>query len=280
MGYYTPMKEPLDPIISYRRGSEQRANPPSVYVPDGALQISLDEYAGPLDILLYLIRKQQLPIEDINIADIAEQYADYLKLMRQFNLQLAAEYLVMSAILAEIKSSTLLPQLEAEGEDAQGESMRAALIRRLREYESLRNAAERLERSPRLGRDFWPVQIRSSRVRTTKPVEIFPDDLRAALAGVFAQQKIRRRYELHREEFSMQDRMVTILERLRQTRELRENNGFISFQSFLSASEGAAGVAITFIAMLQLIKEQRIEVKQENIFQSIYIRIYEVPQSV
>lgn len=267
------MKKVLDFSLAHKRGDLTRNNPPSIYIPEGALQIFLDEYTGPMDVLLYLIRGQQLAIEDINIAEIAEQYAEYLKLMKQFNLQLAAEYLVMSAILAEIKSLALLPRTAEDAQD-KGEEMRAALVKRLKEYAAIGAAAQRLAELPRLGRDFWTIQVHSRSSRTERRIEVSPHELSSALAAVLTRRKMQKHYELQQEELSTQDRMISMLQRLRKARELNSNEGFISFESFFTQAEGAAGVAVAFISLLQLIKDRLVEVRQNSIFEPLHIRIY------
>lgn len=258
--------------LSYQQGELLLEAPADLFIPDNPLQVSLADFSGPLDILLYLIRRNKLAIENIDITKIALQYEEYLKLMKQFNLQLAAEYLVMAAILAEIKSFALLPEPE---EEAEHEDMRAALIMRLQEYQVIRELAQRVAELPRLNKDFWTFQMHSPRSPVHPTKAITAEQLHRAMTSVLTRQKTHRAYQIKEEELSTEDRIQDMLKRLRKARELKSNNGFISFENFLVFAEGRNGVAVTFISLLQLIRDKLIEVIQKGNYQRIFIRLQE-----
>ena len=257
--------------FSYRQGDSLLDAPQDLFIPQDPLQVSLDQFSGPLDLLLYLIRKDKLAVEDIDIAKIALQYEEYLKLMRRFNLQLAAEYLVMAAILAEIKSFSLLPHIDEE--EKTGEKMQAELMQRLREYELICALAGKLEAMPRLERDFFSFQLSCRSGRTQQSRAIVPAALGRTMTEVLARRRLHGSYELQPEEISTKDRMMEMLKRLRKASELKTSAGFISFENFLVAAEGHLGVAVTFISLLQLIRDGLVEVRQKENYQRIFIRL-------
>ena len=257
--------------FSYKQGDSLLDAPQDLFIPEDPLHISLDQFNGPLDLLLYLIRKNKLAVEDIDMAKVALQYEEYLKLMKQFNLQLAAEYLVMAAILAEIKSFSLLPHIEED--ERTGEDMQAELIRRLKEYELICDLAEKIAALPRLDRDFFSFQLHSRSARIQQPQRIVAEDLGDMMTAVLARRKLHRNYELQLEEISIEDRMTDMLNRLRKAKELKTNDGFVSFENFLVIAEGKAGVAVTLISLLQLIRDGLIEVMQKESYQRIFIRL-------
>ncbi len=262
----------MEQELSYQQGQLEFEAPAGLFIPANPLQISLADFSGPLDILLYLIRKNKIAIENIDITKIALQYEEYLKLMKQFNLQLAADYLVIAAILTEIKSISLLPEIEEEGEEGH-EDMRLALVKRLKEYEVFQNLAIKMAELPRINRDFWPFQINYRRSGVQRRKEIQPNQLHQAMTSVLARQKIYKTYEIQEEELSTEDRMISMLKRLKNAKELKRNQGFISFESFLAFAEGRNGVAVTFISLLQLIRDKLIEVMQKGSYQRIFIRL-------
>jgi len=259
----------MEQELSYQQGELQFEVPADLFIPTNPLQVSLADFSGPLDILLYLIRNNKIAIENIDITKIALQYEEYLKLMKQFNLQLAADYLVIAAILTEIKSISLLPEMEEE----EHEDMRLALVKRLKEYEILQQLALKITELPRINRDFWTFQVNYHRSRVQERKEIQPNQLHQAMASVLARQKVYKTYEVQEEELSTEDRMVSMLKRLRNAKELKRNKGFISFESFLAFAEGKNGVAVTFISLLQLIRDKLIEVMQKGSYQRIFIRL-------
>ncbi len=229
--------------------------PQDLYIPPDALEVILDAFEGPLDLLLYLIRRQNLDILDIPVAEITRQYVDYINVMQELRFELAAEYLVMAAILAEIKSRMLLPRPPSEdGEEA---DPRAELVRRLQEYERFKQAAEDIDGLPRQGRDtavaLAHVPDRST-VRLPPPVEL--KEMLLALHDVLKRAELFSGHAVRREALSVRQRMGDVLTRL-------EDGSFHRFESLFSAEEGKLGVLVTFLAMLELAKEQLLDIVQE-----------------
>ncbi len=237
--------------------------PHDLYIPPDALEVFLEAFEGPLDLLLYLIKKQNLEILDIPIAQITAQYMEYVDLMAGLRLELAAEYLVMAATLAEIKSRMLLPRPESINEE---DDPRAELIRRLQEYERFKKAGEDLEFMPRLERDIFVAQIDLPDLDSEKPL---PDvDLRElilALQDVMRRADLRANHEVRRDLLSVRERMTKILEQLR-------NHQFLKFEELFTLEEGRAGVVVAFIAILELLKGSIIEIVQTEPFAPIHIR--------
>jgi segregation and condensation protein A len=238
--------------------------PRDLYIPPDALEVILENFEGPLDLLLYLIRKQNLDILDIPIAEITRQYMEYVELMKEVRLELAAEYLVMAAMLAEIKSRMLLPRPpESEPEE---QDPRAELVRRLQQYERYRQAAESLERLPRVGREVFVALVDGDRrpVRRIEPnVTLF--ELLDALREVLHRAELYRHHRVRLEALSVRERMSQILERVGAV-------GYIGFEALFSVREGRLGVAVTFMAVLELLKEGLIAVVQNEPFAPIYIK--------
>ena len=238
--------------------------PLDLYIPPDALEVILEQFEGPLDLLLYLIRKQNLDILEINVADITEQYMQYVELMQNLQLELAGEYLVMAAMLAEIKSRILLPR-PAEVEEEE-EDPRAELIRRLQDYERFKQAAEDLDELPRMGRDTYEVEIKSPEYTAEKQ---HPDvdfkELMLAFSDVLHRANMYTEHEVHKEKLSTRERMSQILSNL--------NSGqFVPFTKLFTVEEGRAGVVTTFLATLELIKEQLIEIVQNETFGPIHVK--------
>ncbi len=228
--------------------------PKDLYIPPDALRVILDAFEGPLDLLLYLIRRQNLDILDIPIADITRQYVGYIELMEELRYDLAAEYLLMAAILAEIKSRMLLPR-PPQGE-ADEEDPRAELVRRLAEYERFKKAAEDLDALPRLERDTMPVQltVEDRRVRSVPPpVEL--KELLFALSEVLKRAELYTRHEISREPLSVRQRMSELLVVL--------EAGWTEFIRLFDIAEGRRGIVVTFLALLELAKEGLVELFQE-----------------
>lgn len=247
------------------RGEPYTELPRDLYIPPDALEVFLETFEGPLDLLLYLIKKQNIDIRDIPIAEITRQYMTYLELMRALQLELAAEYLVMAAMLAEIKSRLLLPRpTEAEDDDT---DPRAELVRRLQEYERFRRAAEDLDTLPRLERDLFAVLIappERTADRPRPPVELA--ELLAALREVLIRAEHFDHHHVQREPLSVRERMSQLLERL----DARE---FTPLLALFHAEEGRPGVVVTFLATLELIREALIELVQAEPFAPIYLRV-------
>lgn len=237
--------------------------PRDLYIPPVALKVFLDTFEGPLDLLLYLIRKQNLNILDVPIADITDQYVNYINLMKELELELAGEYLLMAAMLAEIKSKMLLPLFE-EVEDE--EDPRAELVRRLLEYERYRTASEELNKLKRLERDVFITGIESSHL--AQPIELPNIALQELLLSF---QEVLKRAEmfttLHmlKEPLSVRERMATILEKLK-------NKDFIDFTELFDLEEQKTGLVVTFLAILELMKESLIEIVQTKAYGIIHVK--------
>jgi segregation and condensation protein A len=239
--------------------------PQDLYIPPDALEVFLDAFEGPLDLLLYLIRRQNLDILDIPIAAITEQYMEYVDLMKELKLELAAEYLVMAAMLAEIKSRMLLPRPPNEVDE--DEDPRAELIRRLQEYERFKQAAQDLDGLPRLERDLF---VSHAEVPPGHANRLPPDvDLREvllALRGVLARADLFTSHRVERESLSLRERMSLVLERVR-------GGSFVQFIELFDVTEGRAGVVVTFLALLELIKSATLELVQSEAFAPIHVRL-------
>jgi len=238
--------------------------PQDLYIPPEALEVFLEAFEGPLDLLLYLIRKQNIDILDIPVAEITRQYMGYVELMKVVRLELAAEYLVMAAMLAEIKSRLLLPRPELE-EDEEHDP-RAELIRRLQEYERFKKAAEDIDGLPREGRDFQQAQVEVPEYPSRKPhPEVDMQEMLLALSEVLRRADMFESHQVTREALSTRERMAEVLDRLKA-------GHFVPFVSLFSASEGKLGVVVTFMAVLELIKEQLVELVQSEPFAPIHVK--------
>jgi segregation and condensation protein A len=238
--------------------------PQDLYIPPDALEVILDAFEGPLDLLLYLIRRQNLDILDIPVADITRQYVDYIAGMHEMRFELAADYLVMAAILAEIKSRMLLPRVT--NEEGEEEDPRAELVRRLQEYERFKKAAEDIDALPRLERDTAVVQAHvpeRSVVRLPPPVDL--KEMLLALRDVLQRAELFTQHAIKRDALSVRQRMGELLERL-------ADGGFHRFESLFDASEGRLGVVVTFLGMLTLAKEQLVEIVQDEPLGPIYVK--------
>ena len=247
------------------RGEAVTHLPEDLYIPPDALEVILEAFTGPLDLLLYLIRRQNLDILDIPIASITRQYVEYIQLMRDMRLELAAEYLVMAAILAEIKSRMLLPRPRSE-DDGEEHDPRAELIRRLQEYERFKQAAEDLDHLPQVDRDVFLSHVDASDM---KPQQSLPQldmrELLLALAEVMRRADLFSRHRIQGEALSVRERMGNILELLRDNRQHR-------FESLFTINEGRRGVVVAFMAMLELLKEHLIDILQQAPGEQIYLR--------
>ncbi|MCK9237578.1 MAG: segregation/condensation protein A [Thiopseudomonas sp.] len=238
--------------------------PQDLYIPPDALEIILEAFEGPLDLLLYLIRKQNVDILDIPVAAITQQYMRYVEIMKDARLELAAEYLVMAAMLAEIKSRMLLPKHSMGDEDE--DDPRAELIRRLQEYERFKEAAEKLDELPRVGRDvFLPLlQIEKQKNSHSQP-EVNLDELLRAFAEVLHRSDLYESHQISRETLSTRERMSLILERL-------SADEFVPFSQLFTLEEGRLGVVVTFMAILELAREALIEIVQNQPYAQIHLR--------
>jgi segregation and condensation protein A len=240
--------------------------PQDLYIPPDALEIMLDAFEGPLDLLLYLIRKANVDILDIPMAPLTRQYLDYVESMRASNLELAAEYLVMAAMLIEIKSRMLLPRPKLPGDDEAGDP-RAELVRRLMEYEQMKIAGQRLNELPQAEREFFWVETLVEKSLLVRLPEVSVDELKAAWMAVVRQAVLKRNHKISREELSVREHMGIIL------RLLQERGGFVQFETLFDPAMGAPGLVVHFLAMLELAREKLIEIAQTESFQPIYIRV-------
>jgi segregation and condensation protein A len=239
--------------------------PTDLYIPPDALEVFLEAFEGPLDLLLYLIRKQNFNILDIPMAQVTLQYLDYVEQIRMHNLELAAEYLLMAAMLIEIKSRMLLPVKKADsGEEA--EDPRAELVRRLLEYEQMKLAAQQLDTLPQLGRDYVRAQIFVEQSMVTRWPEVHIAELQAAWADVLKRAKLTAHHTISREELSVREHMTGILRRLQSAK-------FVEFADLFDPSRGVPVVIVNFIALLELAKETLIEITQAEAFAPIYVRL-------
>lgn len=246
------------------QGQPQFTLPRDLYIPPEALEVFLDAFEGPLDLLLYLIKRQNLDILDIPIAEITTQYMEYVELMREINLELAADYLVMAAMLAEIKSRMLLPRSAEQDEDE--EDPRAELIRRLQEYERYKQAAEDIDALPRLERDVFQASADfPDRKFERKPPDVDLRELLFALSEVMHRADLFSSHHVQREALSLRERMSIVLERV-------GNQQFTPFTELFDFSEGRHGVVVTFMAILELLKQSLVEIVQADAFAPIHVK--------
>ena len=239
--------------------------PNDLYIPPDALEIFLEAFEGPLDLLLYLIRKQNFNILDIPMAQVTHQYLDYIEQIRQRNLELAADYLLMAAMLIEIKSRMLLPAKKVEGTEEPVDP-RAELVRRLLEYEQIKLAAFQLDTLPQVGRDFIRTQIYVDQTVVTRFPDVNVVDLQSAWNDIVRRAKLTAKHTITREELSVREHMTSILRRLQSTK-------FVEFQDLFDPSRGVPVVVVNFIALLELAKETLIEITQAEAFAPIYVRL-------
>ncbi len=244
--------------------------PRDLYIPPDALQVFLEAFEGPLDLLLYLIRKQNFNILDIPMAAVTRQYLSYVDEIRAQKLELAAEYLLMAAMLIEIKSRMLLPPKRvAEGEEA--EDPRAELVRRLLEYEQMKLAAQHLNELPQFGRDFLRAQVFVEQALVPRFPDVHVLDLQSAWRDILSRAKLVQHHKISREELSVREHMSIVLRQL-------QGRKFVEFGELFDPSQGSAVLVVTFIAMLELAKETLIELTQAEAFAPIYVRLSYTPQ--
>ena len=241
------------------------AMPSDLYIPPDALEVFLEAFEGPLDLLLYLIRKQNFNILDIPLASVTRQYLAYVDQIRKSNLELASEYLLMAAMLIEIKSRMLLPPKKtAEGEEP--EDPRAELVRRLIEYEQMKLAAACIDSLPLLGRDFLRAQVVIEQSLAPRFPDVDADELRAAWADILKRAKLNQHHHISREQLSVREHMSIVLRTLQGRR-------FAMFEDLFDVSRGPQVLVVTFIAMLELAREHLLEVTQAEAFAPIYVRL-------
>ncbi len=240
--------------------------PLDLYIPPDALEVILEAFEGPLDLLLYLIKRQNLDILDIQVAEITRQYMNYIDLMQDLQLELAAEYLVMASVLAEIKSRMLLPR--QTDDEADEDDPRAELIRRLQEYERFKQAAMDIDELTRLERDFWVASGDLPKIDKPKPLpDVQLQEMLVVLAKVLKRAESYASHHVALEPLSTRERMSTILDRVHQARDQ-----FVPFISLFTVEEGRSGVIVSFLAMMELIKESLLEIVQTEPFAPIHVK--------
>ncbi len=245
------------------------ALPQDLYIPPDALEVFLEAFEGPLDLLLYLIRKQNFNILDIPMLDVTRQYLGYVEEIRSRNLELAAEYLLMAAMLIEIKSRMLLPPKKQEG-SAEPEDPRAELVRRLLEYEQIKLAAMHLNQVPQYGRDFLRAQVTIEQSLQPRFPDVSLTDLQEAWRDILKRAKLVQHHKITREELSVREYMSHVLKALQGRR-------FVEFEELFQPEKGGTVLVVTFIALLELAKETLIEITQAEAFAPIYVRLAYTP---
>ncbi|MFN3235182.1 MAG: segregation and condensation protein A [Gammaproteobacteria bacterium] len=256
-----------DKLSVHLKGVEdgQLKLPDDLYIPPDALKVILEAFEGPLDLLLYFIKRQNLDILDIPVAKITEQYMEYIELMQGLRFELAAEYLVMAATLAEIKSRMLLPRPQTE--EGEEEDPRAELIRRLQEYERFKTAAENLDAMPRIGRDTAICTAETPKVDIDQPQpSVDMKELMYAFQNVMHRAEVRAHHQIKFESLSVRDRMNDIVKKL-------ESKDFLEFAELFNVNEGRIGVVVSFIAMLELVRNRVIDVVQSEPLSPIHVRL-------
>ncbi|MDB2594466.1 segregation/condensation protein A [Porticoccaceae bacterium] len=260
----TPRPQQEEMPFAVVQGKELTVLPKDLYIPPDALEVILEAFEGPLDLLLYLIRRQNLDILEINVAEITRQYMGYIELMTTIHLELAAEYLVMAAMLAEIKSRMLLPRQPVDEED-EGDP-RAELIRRLQEYERFKTAAEDVDEMPRMGRDIHQASAEAPDREQQRPhAEVDMREILTALADVLRRAEMFESHQIELEKLSTRERMTQVLDSIR-------GQQFVPFVSLFKEKEGRLGVVVTFLAIMELIKESLVEIVQSESFGPIHVK--------
>ncbi|MBI4808136.1 MAG: segregation/condensation protein A [Nitrosomonadales bacterium] len=256
--------QPASPV-AHVHGEPMMEMPLDLYIPPDALEVVLESFQGPLDLLLYLIRKHNLDVLDIPMAALTKQYMTYIEAMQQHRLELAAEYLLMAAVLIEIKSRMLLPRPPKASEDESAEDPRAELMRRLLEYEQMKMAAQKLNQVPQAGRDFELVQVLIERTVIERLPHVTVEDLRHAWLALLTRARVNAHHKVSREELSVREQMTKVLRRLRDT-------DFVPFEELFDLTDGVPHLVVTFIAILELAKECMVEITQTETLGNIYVR--------
>jgi segregation and condensation protein A len=261
----SPEPKPLARVY----GEALNVMPTDLYIPPEALEVFLESFEGPLDLLLYLIRKQNINVLDIPMAELTRQYLGYVEMMRRTQLELAAEYLLMAAVLIEIKSRLLLPKPPAPpGEEA--EDPRAELVRRLLEYERMKQAARAIDDHPLVERDFALVRVWFDHVAAARMPDVHPDDLKAAWGALIQRARVNRHHLVTREQLSVRSEMSRVLKMLEPLR-------FLEFTSLFSEHADVPHLVVTFLAMLELAREQLIDIAQTAPYAPIHVTLTGAP---
>jgi segregation and condensation protein A len=243
--------------------------PQDLYIPPDALEVFLEAFEGPLDLLLYLIRRQHFNVLDIPMADVTRQYLEYVEQIRRRNLELAAEYLLMAAMLIEIKSRMLLPPRKSE-DGREPEDPRAELVRRLLEYEQMKLAAARLDQLPLLGRDFLRAQVAVEQNLQLRFPDVQADELRAAWSDILQRARLVQHHRVGRQQLSVREQMSHLLKSLQGRR-------FVEFQELFEPERGVQVVVVTLIALLELSREHLVEITQAEAYAPMYVRLAYTP---
>lgn len=244
-------------------GQPMLVMPHDLYIPPDALEVFLEQFEGPLDLLLYLIRKENISVLEIPMAKLTAQYLEYVEMMRAKHLELAAEYLLMAAMLIEIKSRMLLPRPKSTDLE---EDPRAELVRRLLEYEQMKAAAHRLNALPQAGRDFSLVNVLFERDVAERLPEVKPDDLRIAWLTLLNRAAVNQHHKVTREQLSVRAHMSRVLRRLQESK-------FVEFKELFQPEQGVAVLVVTFLAVLELARESLVEVSQQEAYSTIYVKL-------
>ena len=262
--------DPIDPVALARLyGEPMFAMPRDLYIPPDALRVFLEAFEGPLDLLLYLIRRQNFNILDIPMAAVTRQYLVYVDEIRSTNLELAAEYLLMAAMLIEIKSRMLLP-VTKPASDQEAEDPRAELVRRLLEYEQIKLAGQRLNALPQRGRDFLVAQVHIPQARQPSLPDVTLAELQDAWQAIFKRARLVQHHVISREELSVREHMSMLLRKL-------QGRKFVEFEELFDATRGMPVLVVTFIALLELAKECLLDITQAESFAPIYVRLAYTP---
>jgi segregation and condensation protein A len=262
-----PQAELLEPLARIY-GQPVQQMPLDLYIPPDALAIMLEAFEGPLDLLLYMIRRANIDILDIPMAPLTRQYLDYVEAMRSTNLELAADYLVMAAVLIEIKSRMLLPRPKAAGDD-EADDPRAELVRRLMEYEQMKLAGQGINALPQADREFFWVETLVEKSLYVRLPEVSVEEIKEAWMSVVRQAKLNKNHKISREELSVREHMGIIL------RLLQSRGGFVQFETMFDPEMGVPGLVVHFLAMLELAREKLVEFTQTEAFQPIYVRVHQ-----
>ena len=254
-----------DPHLPRVYGEVLAELPRDLYIPPDALEIILDSFEGPLDLLLYLIRRANVNVLDIPMAPLTAQYLEYVEAMRKRNLELAAEYLLMAAMLIEIKSRMLLPR-PPKADNGEPEDPRAELVRRLIEYERMKASAARLDELPQVGRDYQWISVWIADKVVERQPDVSLHDLQVAWLALMKQAKIHQHHKIRREELSVREYMSIILRRL-------QGGGYVVFEQLFDLSLGPQGLVVSFLALLELARESMIELTQNEALAPIYARL-------